>query len=50
MRVLMRQRPGMVKMPDFLTSAVPISARLLMILLATALLSSHFSARESGIF
>merc|ERR1740129_1790863 len=43
MRVLMRQRPGKVKTPDFFTSAVPISARMLMTLLATDFFSSHFS-------
>merc|ERR1740116_814801 len=48
MRVLMRQRPGKVKTPVFLTSAVPISARLLRILLATAFFNSHFVARASA--
>merc|ERR1719464_2468737 len=38
----------MVKMPAFLTSAVAISARLLMTLLATAFFSSHFVARASA--
>merc|ERR1719195_1299422 len=38
----------MVKTPDFLTSAVAISARLAMILPAMAFFSSHFVARASA--
>merc|ERR1719221_2095204 len=49
MRVLMRQRPGRVKMPAFLTSAVPISARVLMTLAATVFFSSHCVATASAI-
>merc|ERR1711941_239336 len=48
MRVLMRHRPGTVKMPVFLTSAVAISARLLMPLAATDFFSSHWVAMESA--
>merc|ERR1719367_1792192 len=48
MRVLMRHRPGMVKMPVFFTSAVAISARLANTLPATAFFSSHFAARASA--
>merc|ERR1711944_115167 len=49
MRVLMRQSPGTVKMPAFFTSAVAISARLLMTLEATDFFSSHCPARASAI-
>merc|ERR1719382_562257 len=48
MRVLMRHRPGRVKMPAFFTSAVPISARLLMTLAATDFFSSHCVAKVSA--
>merc|ERR1712217_233715 len=48
MRVLMRQRPGRVKMPVFFTSAVPISARLFITLAATDFFSSHCVARVSA--
>merc|ERR1711879_958144 len=43
-RVLIRQSPGKVKMPFFLTSCAPISARLAMILPATFCLSSNWVA------
>merc|ERR1719450_1170030 len=43
-RVLMRQRPGMVKMPFFFTSLVPIVTRLLMILAHAACFNSCFVA------
>merc|ERR1712173_296784 len=46
--VLMRHRPGIVKMPVFFTSPVPISARLAMNLLATVFFSSSFVARASA--
>merc|ERR1719450_2114398 len=45
--VLMRHRPGIVKMPAFFTSAVPISARLARTLATTDFFSSHFVARAS---
>merc|ERR1719189_2215499 len=48
MRVLMRHRPGMVKMPVFLTSAVATSARLAITLVATDFFSSHLVARASA--
>merc|ERR1719410_2813678 len=48
MRVLMRHRPGTVKMPAFLTSAVASSASSLMTLAATDFFSSHWVARESA--
>merc|ERR1712050_618810 len=48
MRVLMRHRPGTVKMPDFFTSSVAISARLLMTLEATVFFSSHLVATASA--
>merc|ERR1739848_961661 len=44
-RVLIRQSPGKVKMPFFLTSCAPISARLAMILPATFCLISNSAAR-----
>merc|ERR1712125_157917 len=47
-RVLMRHRPGTVKMPDFFTSSVAISARLLMTLEATVFFSSHLVATASA--
>merc|ERR1719231_304616 len=43
-RVLMRQRPGMVKMPVFFTSLVAIVTRLLMILEHAACFNSCFVA------
>merc|ERR1712124_165181 len=43
-RVLMRQRPGMVKMPFFFTSLVPIVTKLLIILAHAACFSSCFVA------
>merc|ERR1719194_157701 len=43
-RVLIRQRPGKVKMPFFWTSLVAMAARLAIILPATVALSSHSSA------
>merc|ERR1719373_854507 len=48
MRVLMRHSPGKEKMPAFFTSAVAISARLLMTLEATDFFSSHFVATASA--
>merc|ERR1719422_2044925 len=48
MRVLMRHRPGTVKMPDFFTSAVAISASSLMALAATDFFSSHLVATASA--
>merc|ERR550532_597992 len=47
-RVLMRHRPGMVKTPVFFTSAVAISARLAITLVATDFFSSHLVARASA--
>merc|ERR1719194_46081 len=43
-RVLIRQRPGKVKMPFFWTSLVAMAARLAIILPATVAFSSHSSA------
>merc|ERR1711953_553462 len=48
MRVLMRHRPGIVKMPVFFTSAVATSARLAIALVATDFFSSHLVARASA--
>merc|ERR550525_2199108 len=48
MRVLMRHKPGIVKMPVFFTSAVAISARLAITLMATDFFSSHAVARASA--
>merc|ERR1719382_1774152 len=48
MRVLMRHSPGKEKMPAFFTSAVAISARLLMTLEARDFFSSHFVATASA--
>ena len=45
MQVLMRHRPGMVKMPDFFTSAMATSARLAITLVATDVFNSHLVAR-----
>merc|ERR1711941_65522 len=49
MRVLMRHRPGTVKMPVFFTSAVATSARLAITLVATDFFSSHLVASASAI-
>merc|ERR1719265_1649475 len=49
LRVLILQRPGIVKMPDFFTSVVPISARLASALPATDFLISHALANASAI-
>merc|ERR1711904_422747 len=48
-RVLIRQRPGKVKIPFFLTSAAPSSARLEMILPATFCLISNSAAKVAAI-
>merc|ERR1719245_1069692 len=46
--VLIRHKPGTVKMPFFFTSAVAISAKLFITLVATDFFSSHFVARASA--
>merc|ERR1719262_1697474 len=48
MRVLMRHRPGMVKIPVFFTAAVATSARLAITLVAMDFFSSHLVARASA--